>query len=81
MSNVFTNIGIGTFWLIVAAYMYVTKTTNDACVAILVILGFMFYWAAFKIFKNPKLGKKNNKNLVQKITDPNYKNPTFNNKK
>ena len=63
MSNVFTNIGIGTFWLVVAAYMYVTKTTNDACVAILVILGFMFYWAAFKIFKDPKLGKKNNKNL------------------
>ena len=81
MSNVFTNIGIGTFWLVVAAYMYVTKTTNDACVAILVILGFMFYWAAFKIFKDPKLGKKNNKNLVQKITDPNYKNPTFKNKK
>lgn len=77
MTNVITNLGIGTFWLLVAGWMYMTKMTNDACVAILIILGLMFYWAAFKIFKDPKLGKKNGKNLVQKITDPNYKDTTF----
>ena len=81
MNSVFTNLGIGTFWLFVAGWMYMTKTANDACVAVLVILSFMFYWAAFKIFKDPKLAKKNKKNLIQKITDPNYKNTTFKKKK
>ena len=41
----------------------------------------MFYWAAFKIFKDPKLAKKNKQNLVQKMTDPNYKNTNFKKKK
>ena len=81
MNSVYTNLGLGTFWLFVAGWMYMTKATNDACVAVIVILGLMFYWAAFKIFKDPKLAKKNKKNLVQKMTDPNYKNTTFKKKK
>ena len=81
MSSVYTNLGLGTFWLFVAGWMYMTKAANDACVAVILILGLMFYWAAFKIFKDPKLAKKDKKNLVQKITDPNYKNTTFKKKK
>ena len=65
MNSVYTNLGLGTFWLFVAGWMYMTKATNDACVAVIVILGLMFYWAAFKIFKDPKLAKKNKQNLVQ----------------
>jgi hypothetical protein len=54
--------------------MYVTGNgENEIGAAILVVLGFMFYWAAFKIFKDPKLAKKNKKNVVQQMTDPNYK--------
>lgn len=71
LSRVYTNLVIGTFWLIVAGWMYFGKVTNNACVAVVAILGCMFYWAAFKIFKNPHL-QKNNKNLMQKISDPNY---------
>jgi NADH:ubiquinone oxidoreductase subunit 6 (subunit J) len=81
MNSVYTNLGLGTFWLFVAGWMYMTKATNDACVAVIVILGLMFYWAAFKIFKDPKLAKKNKQNLVQKMTDPNYKNTNFKKKK
>ena len=69
MSRVYTNLGIGTFWLFVAGGMYMTKMTNDACVAILVLLGLMFYWAAFKMFKNPQMAMKKKQNLVQKMTD------------
>lgn len=81
MNSVYTNLGLGTFWLFVAGWMYMTKAINDACVAVIVILGLMFYWAAFKIFKDPKLAKKNKQNLVQKMTDPNYKNTNFKKKK
>ena len=49
--------------------------------AILIVLGFMFYWAAYKIYKDPKLAKKNKKSVVQQMTDPNYKNTMKNNKK
>ena len=83
MNNVGTNIVIGTFWILVAAWMYFTgngSLETQASCAVLVILGLMFYWAGFKIFQNPNLAKKNKKNLVQQITDPNYKN-TYNNKK
>ena len=82
MNRVGTNIVIGTFWILVAIWMFMSggDVENQASAAILVILGLMFYWAAFKIFKNPNLAKKNKKNLVQKITDPNYKS-TFVNKK
>lgn len=83
MSRVYTNLGLGTFWLFVAGWMYMTDATNDACVAVLLILGIMFYWAAFKMFKDPSLAmkSKNKKNLVQKITDPGYKSTFFNKKK
>ena len=76
MSRVYTNLGLGTFWLFVAGWMYMSKTANNACVAVLAILGIMFYWAAFKMFKDPNLAlkSKNKKNLIQKMSDPNYKN-------
>ena len=54
--------------------MYIGDNENQIGAAILVVLGLMFYWAAFKIFKDPRLAKKNNKSLVQKMADPNYKN-------
>ncbi len=76
MNRVGANIVIGTFWILVAIWMFMSggDMENQASAAILIILGLMFYWAAFKIFKNPNLAKKNKKNLVQQITDPNYKN-------
>ena len=83
MNTVGTNIVIGTFWIIVAIWMFMTGSgdmQNQACSAILVILGLMFYWAAFKIFQDPKLAKKNKKNLVQQLTDPNNK-PSITKKK
>lgn len=82
MSRVGSNIVIGTFWIIVAIWMYLSGgVENQAAAAILVVLGFMFYWAAFKIYQNPNLAKKNKKNLVQQMTDPNYKNTLKNSKK
>lgn len=81
MHRIGTNIVIGTFWIIVAIWMFMSGgTENQMSAAILVILGFMFYWAAFKIYQNPNLQKKNKKNLVQQMTDPGYKS-TFTNKK
>lgn len=76
MNRVGANIVIGTFWILVAIWMFMSggDMENQASAAILIILGLMFYWAAFKIFKNPNLAKKNKKNLLQQITDPNYKN-------
>lgn len=75
MNRVGTNIVIGTFWILVAIWMFMSGgTENQASSAILIILGLMFYWAAFKIFKDPRLAKKNKKNLIQQMTDPNYKN-------
>lgn len=82
MNRVGTNIVIGTFWIIVAIWMFMSggDIENQASAGILVILGLMFYWAAFKIFKDPRLAKKNTKSLVEKMTDPNYKS-TMNSKK
>lgn len=75
MNRVGTNIVIGTFWILVAIWMFMSGgAENQASSAILIILGLMFYWAAFKIFKDPRLAKKNKKNLIQQMTDPNYKN-------
>lgn len=71
MNRVAMNLIIGTFWIVAAAWMYMEKMTSNAGVAVLVVLGLMFYWAAYKIFKNPRL-QKNNKNLMQKISDPHY---------
>lgn len=83
MSRVGTNIVIGTFWILVAIWMFMSggDVENQASAAILVILGVMFYWAAFKIYQNPNLKKKSKKNLVQQITDPNYKSTILNKKK
>lgn len=83
MNRVGTNIVIGTFWILVAIWMFMSggDMENQASAAILIVLGLMFYWAAFKIFKNPNLAKKNKKNLVQQMTDPNYKSTLKNKKK
>lgn len=76
MSRVGMNIVLGTFWILAAIWMFMSGggSENQASSAILVILGLMFYWAAYKIYVNPNLQKKNNKNLIQKMTDPNSKN-------
>jgi 4-hydroxybenzoate polyprenyltransferase len=74
MNKVGSNIVLGTLWITAGIGMYVTGNgENEIGAAILVVLGFMFYWAAFKIFKDPKLAKKNKKNVVQQMIDPNYK--------
>jgi 4-hydroxybenzoate polyprenyltransferase len=74
MNKVGSNIVLGTLWITAGIGMYVTGNgENEIGAAILVVLGFMFYWAAFKIFKDPKLAKKNKKNVIQQMTDPNYK--------
>ncbi len=74
MSRIGTNIVIGTLWIIVGIWMFMSGgVENQASAAILMILGLMFYWAAFKIYQNPNLVKKKKKNLVQQMTDPNYK--------
>ena len=74
MNKVGSNIVLGTLWITAGIGMYVTGNgENEIGAAILVVLGFMFYWAAFKIFKDPKLAKKNKKSVVQQMTDPNYK--------
>lgn len=74
MNKVGSNIVLGTLWITAGIGMYVTGNgENEISAAILVVLGFMFYWAAFKIFKDPKLAKKNKKNLVHQMTDSNYK--------
>ena len=81
MSKVGSNIVLGTLWITAGIGMYFTGNgDNEIGAAILVVLGMMFYWAAFKIFKDPRLGKKNNKNLVQKMTSVDYK-KTINKKK
>ena len=74
MNKVGSNIVLGTLWITAGIGMYVTGNgENEIGAAILVVLGFMFYWAAFKIFKDPRLAKKNKKSVVQQMTDPNYK--------
>ncbi len=74
MSRVGSNIVIGTFWIGIAGWMYFTGgAENQAGAAILAVLGVMFYWAAFKIYKNPNLVKKNKRSLIQQMTDPNTK--------
>lgn len=74
MSKVGSNIVLGTLWVTAGIGMYIGDNENQIGAAILVVLGLMFYWAAFKIFKDPRLAKKNNKSLVQKMADQNYKN-------
>lgn len=74
MNRVGLNIVLGTFWILVAIWMYMSGSNSMPSIAILVILGLMFYWAAFKIFQNPNLMKKNKKNLIQQMTTPDLKN-------
>ena len=75
MSRIGTNIVIGTFWIAAAVWMFTSGgADNQASAGILVILGLMFYWAAFKMYQNPNLAKTNKKNLVQKLSDKNYMN-------
>lgn len=82
MNRVGLNIVLGTFWILVAIWMFLSdKAENQASVAVLVILGLMFYWAAYKIYLNPNLVKKNKKNLIQKMTDPSAKKSSANKKK
>lgn len=71
MNRVYTNLALGTFWIFAAIWMYISKTANTASVAVLIVLGCAFYWAAFRIYRNPQM-KTNNKNLMQKLSDPNY---------
>ncbi len=82
MNKVGSNIVLGTLWITAGIGMYVTGSgENQIGAAILIVLGFMFYWAAYKIFKDPRLAKKNKKSVVQQMTDPNYKNNLKNYKK
>ncbi len=70
MNKVGSNIVLGTLWVTAGIGMFVTGNgENQVGSAILIILGVMFYWAAFKIYQDPRLAKKNKKNLVQKMTD------------
>ena len=82
MSKVGSNIVLGTLWITAGIGMYLTGNgDNEIGAAILVVLGMMFYWAAFKIFKDPRLAKKSKKSLVQQMTDSNYKKASQNLKK
>lgn len=84
MNRIGINIVLGTFWILVAIWMFLSAAGDaekQASAAILIILGLMFYWAAFKMFQNPNLMKKNRKNMIQQVTDPNYKSKIINSKK
>lgn len=84
MNRIGLNIVLGTLWISVAIWMFLSSAGDvekQASAAILVILGLMFYWAAYKMFMNPNLIKKNKKNIIQQITDPNYKSKIINSKK
>lgn len=84
MNRIGVNIVLGTFWIMVAIWMFFSAAGDmekQASAAILVILGLMFYWAAFKMFQNPNLMKKSKKNMIQQVTDPNYKSKIINSKK
>ncbi len=82
MNRVGVNIVLGTLWVTVGIWMFLSGgAENQMSAAILIVLGVMFYWAAFKIYQNPNLAKKNKKNLVQQMTDSKYKNNLKNSKK
>lgn len=81
MKRVYTNIGIGVFWIFAAGLMYMTGELEPAVLAVFIIMAALFFWSAFKLYVNPELAKKNKKNLVQQLTDPNYKNSMKSRKK
>lgn len=81
MSRVYANIGIGIFWLFAAGLMYWSGDLEPSTLAVFIILAVLFFWSAFKMYVNPQLANKDKKNLIQQITDPNYKNTLKNNKK
>ena len=69
MNRVGANIVIGTFWIVVAIWMFMSggDMENQISAAILVVLGLMFYWSAFKIFQNPSLAKKDKRDKIRDI--------------
>lgn len=76
MNRVGMNIVIGTFWILVAIWMFFSRSAGsdtEVCTAILAVLGAMFYWSAYKLYLNPNLAKKNKKNLIQQMTDTSSK--------
>lgn len=81
MNRVYVNLGIGCFWLFSAGLAYLFNSLTKELLAVCIILAVMFFWSAFRIYLNPNLAKKDKQNIVQKITDPNYKNTRFNKKK
>lgn len=78
MNRVGMNIVLGTFWILVAIWMFMTGegTETQMSSAILIVLGLLFYWSAYKLYVNPNLAKRNKKNLIQKMTDPEAKKKT-----
>ena len=75
MNRVGLYVVLGTFWVFAAIYMFMQGSADNMTSAgILIILGGMFYWSAFKMFKDPNLAKKKNKNLIQKVSDENNAN-------
>lgn len=78
MNRVGMNIVLGTFWIFVAIWMFMTGegTETQMSSAVLIVLGMLFYWSAYKLYVNPNLAKKNKRNLIQKMTDPESKKKT-----
>lgn len=77
MNRVGINVVLGTFWIIVAIWMLLNSggsAENQMCAAILIILGVMFYWAAYKVYTTPSTRLKKKQNLIQRMSNPNYKN-------
>lgn len=76
MNRVGINIVLGTFWILVAIWMFLNggRTAEEQmCAAILVVLGVMFYWAAYKVYVTPKTQMKKKQNLIERLSDPSYK--------
>lgn len=72
MNRVIIYLVLGTFWILASFWMYLSgDAENQISAAILLVLGCMFYWSAYKMFKDPSLAKKKNKNLIEKIADEN----------
>ena len=70
MNRVIIYLVLGTFWILASFWMYLSgDAENQISAAILLVLGCMFYWSAYKMFKDPSLAKKKNKNLIEKIAD------------
>lgn len=76
MNRVGINVVLGTFWILVAIWMFLNggRTAEEQiCSAILVVLGIMFYWAAYKVYVTPSTQMKKKQNLIERLADPGYK--------